>query len=79
MPPMTSTTVWLPRPLATPKLASSQAMGTMQARVTIATMPMGMSRSVRGIVAPPAVFRRRDAAMAEIEATPIVPAPTKRT
>jgi hypothetical protein len=75
------------------KRHSSQAIGISEARITPPTIPIGMSRSSRGS-AEPLVARRRDAAIADrmparigpmilsnvqIAATPITPAPRKRT
>jgi hypothetical protein len=94
MPPMISSGSWLPSPLATPKLPSSQPIGSMQIAVTAATMPIGMSCSVRGSDAPCPARRTREAAMADLKppttgpmslmrlqiaAMPMTPAPMKRT
>ncbi len=69
-------------------------MGTKQARLMIAIRPIGMSCSVRGRVSPRPALRVREAARAEPRpaargaaslarvqsaATPIMPAPMKRT
>ena len=76
------------------KFASSQPIGTMQISDIKPTWPIGMSCSVRGSNAALPAARAREAAMADASplitgltsfasvhtaATPIVPAPTKRT
>ena len=91
---ITITSIWSPRPLPAEKLAIRAPIGTMQANETNATQPIGMSCSVRGSRAALPAARAREAAMAvrrpaitgltsfasvHTAATPMVPAPTKRT
>ena len=91
---MTSSHMWSPRPLLMLKWPSSQPMGRKHATMMMPTIPIGMSCSVRGSDAACPALRTLDAAIADdsplatgctslasvqIAATPIVPAPTKRT
>ena len=93
-PPITSGHRCVPSPVSRLKLPSSQPMGNRHSRLIKLTMPIGMSSSVRGNNAPCPVLRARDEASAEVRpsitgltslarvqiaATPMVPAPMKRT
>src|ERR1041385_797301 len=79
-----------PSPLAFPKAPRSQPIGSMHAKVTRPTMPIGISRSVIGSVSDLPALRARDAAIAlarplvrgfasfnrvQIAEIPIAPAP----
>src|SRR5690348_17117294 len=79
-----------PSPLELPKIPSSHPIGSMQIKVTMPTMPIGISRSVIGKVSALPDLRARDAAIAlanplnsgfanlsnvQIAETPIAPAP----
>src|SRR6266496_1137758 len=83
--------MFAPSPLALAKEPSSHPIGSMQAKVTRPTMPIGISRSVIGSVSAFPALRVRDAAIAlarplptgftnlsnvHIAETPIAPAPT---